>query len=111
LWCESQVSDHRWRLQFQLRGHDDYQDDYRIEETAHAIEPSGDPGAVPNADAAEVVVADEAVAAGEHAIRQVFEGDDVWITTETLVAHLEQVVGYGKTAWPLPVIRRFVDGL
>src|SRR4030095_14966764 len=23
LWCESQVSDHRWRLQFQLRGGDE----------------------------------------------------------------------------------------
>ena len=101
IWCESQVSDHRWRLQFQLRRHDE-----------DPIEESGElPVAAPPADAAEAIIPDEAIAAGERAIREVFEGAGRDTTTETLVAHLEQVAGYGKTAWPLPVIRRFVDVL
>src|SRR5207249_6936843 len=66
LWCESQVSDHRWRLQFQLRGHDEEQ----METAAGAGEPAGASaaGAAP-AEAAEAIIHDEAIAAGERAIR------------------------------------------
>ena len=58
LWCESQVSDHRWRLQFQLRGHDEEQ----METAAGAGEPAGGSaaGAAP-AEAAEAIIHDEAI--------------------------------------------------
>jgi hypothetical protein len=96
LWCESQVSDHRWRLQFQLRSRDDE---------------AGEVGEVNNFIDAAVVIPDEAIEAGERAIRSVFENARGEVTTENLVAHLEQIVGYGKTTWPLPAIRNFVDVL
>jgi DNA-K related protein/Hsp70 protein len=133
LWCESQISEHRWRLQFQLRSGDDDQDlvqadgqpastpaearrrehgnnealAERSRDGANAVLES-DPAGAP---AADVVIPDAAIEAGEQAIRSVFENTGKDVTTETLVAHLEQLMGYGKTAWPLPVIRRFVDVL
>ena len=104
LWCESQSSEHRWRLQFQLRGAaDDVMatlDDEDAEETAS-----------PTTAAADAVVSEDAVAEGERAIRAVFESTSSDVNAETLVAHLEQVLGFGKTAWPLAVIRRFADVL
>jgi hypothetical protein len=123
LWCESQISDHRWRLQFELRGR-------QAEETAAEAGPAryGPVGPQPVAadrgtagtasvdtdedfERADVIVPDDATEAGERAIRSVFERHGGEVTTENLVAHLEQIVGYGKTAWPLPAIRRFADVL
>lgn len=92
LWCESQASEHRWRLQFQVRQIDD------------AAEESDGAG-----ETTDAVVSDDAIAAGEQAIRVVFGNGDV--TSETLVARLEQLFGFGKTAWPLGVIRRLADVL
>jgi hypothetical protein len=110
LWCESQVSDHRWRLQFQIRGAEDAFD-----------RADGDPADPERADGqtvdgdvereADAVISEDAIAAGEAAIRAVFDGRGGAVTTENLVANLEQSTGYGKTAWPLPVIRRFTDAL
>ena len=103
LWCESRSSDHRWRLQFQLRGAaDDDTTDDGDDDDPTASEPRL------NSDA---VVSDAAIAEGELAIRSVFEGTSSEITAETLVANLEQILGFGKTAWPLEVIRRFADVL
>jgi DNA-K related protein/Hsp70 protein len=104
LWCESQVSDHRWRLQFQLRGAIDDVIATDDGEDAEATAPTTGP-------AAETVVSDDAVAEGDRVIRAVFESLSSEVTAETLVAHLEQVLGFGKTAWPLAVIRRFADVL
>ena len=103
LWCESQASEHRWRLQFQLReAHDEVM----------ANDDSEDAEAVASTlAAADAVVSEEAVAEGERAIRAVFESTSPDVTAETLVAHLEHVLGFGKTAWSLPVIRRFADVL
>jgi hypothetical protein len=56
-------------------------------------------------------VSEDAIAACEQAIRSVFEGGGGGIATEHLVSLLEQTAGFGKTAWPLPVIRRFADAL
>jgi hypothetical protein len=95
LWCESQISEHRWRLQFQLRG---------AEESAR---PEGDAAET----RAETLIAEDAVAACERAIRAVFADSSGDLTPETLVAFLEQTTGYAKTAWPLGVIRRFADVL
>jgi len=103
LWCESRSSDHRWRLQFQLRdAADDVTTDDGDDEESSASETLSAPDAV---------VSDAAIAEGELAIRSVFEGTSSEVTAETLVAHLEQILGFGKTAWPIEVIRRFADVL
>jgi hypothetical protein len=103
LWCESRSSDHRWRLQFQLRG---AADDVPIDD-ADAAESTGSE----TLSAPDAVISDTAIAEGERAIRSVFAGPSSEVTAETLVAHLEQILGFGKTAWPLAVIRRFADVL
>lgn len=95
LWCESQVSNHRWRLHFQIRDEGDDEEDVDVS-------PS------PPADA---VVPDELMTAAERAIESVFNGVGDTITAETLVAYVEQTIGFGKTAWPLAVMRRFTDVL
>jgi hypothetical protein len=56
-------------------------------------------------------IPDDLVAAAERAIRSVFETVGGEITAEHLVAHVEQTIGFGKTAWPLAVMRRFTDVL
>ena len=106
LWCLSQVSDHKWRLHFQVRGElDDEPDD----------EPESGAAAVP----------EDLIAAAEAAIRAVFEladdqrqpaseqrpADGDRLSAENLVAHIEQTIGFGKTAWPLAVMRRCADAL
>lgn len=103
LWCESRSSDHRWRLQFQLRGaaEDVTTDDGDDAESTASETLSG----------SDAVISDSAIAEGELAIRTVFESTSSEISAETLVAHLEQILGFGKTAWPLAVIRRFADAL
>ncbi len=103
LWCESRSSEHRWRLQFQLRGAaDDVPTDDRDDTESSASETLATPDAF---------VSDAAIAEGELAVRSVFEGTSSEVTAETLVAHLEHTVGFGKIAWPLAVIRRFADVL
>jgi hypothetical protein len=98
LWCTSQVSDHKWRLHFQVRSDPDDESDDELE--------SGD-AAVP----------EELASAAEGAIRWVFEANDQRpaadgrLTAENLVAHIEQIIGFGKTAWPLATTRRFADVL
>ena len=110
LWCQSQVSDHVWRLHFEVRGEpDDEEIDASEAETGSVSSPLADGGA--SSIPSNPVVPDERVTAAEGAIRSVFEVVDGAITAETLVAHLEQTIGFGKTAWPLAVMRRFTDVL
>jgi molecular chaperone DnaK (HSP70) len=95
LWCESLETDHRWRLQFNLRA--------TQEPDAEAAETDG--------VADQVVVGDESVAAAEDMIRRAFSsGHDAGVI-DALVGELEQVIGHGKHAWPLAVIRRLADAL
>jgi hypothetical protein len=111
LWCKSQVSDHLWRLHFQVRGESDDEEDGDASEpgAGSGARPSGDGG--PPSPPSDAVVPDELVVAAERAIRSVFEAADGAITAETLVAFVEQTIGFGKTAWPLAVLRRFTDVL
>jgi molecular chaperone DnaK (HSP70) len=105
LWCESLNSDHRWRLQFQLRG---AQPELEYEEEESATEET------------QTVISEEAIARGESLIRAVFggprdslelnEGDEA-VTPQNLVNMIEAVFGYGKDAWPMIVIRRLCDTL
>jgi hypothetical protein len=92
LWCESTTTDHRWRLQFNLRAREDASD---REESS---------------DTSEVVVSDEAVAAGEQLLRESFASAER-APVDAVTGQLENLLGHGKHAWPLPVLRRFADVL
>ena len=85
LWAESKISDHRWRLQFELR------------KAAAAKQPSR-PAAV---------VSDEALAQSEALLQSAFKAGSV--SPEELPSRLEQTLGLGRNSWPLTTIRRLSD--
>ncbi len=98
LWCESRKTDHRWRLQFQLRG---LEMPDEVEEAERQVE-------------TEAIIPDEAVAAAGQLIRLTFgksrgEISKEQITPESLVNKLENILGYRKEAWPVTVIRKLCD--
>jgi hypothetical protein len=100
LWCQSLESDHRWRLQFQLRG----------------MRPEAEAEEEATTEETQTVLSDEAVAQAERLIRAVFgrPGDAIEgeaVAPEALVSKLEAIFGYGKDAWPMAVIRRLCDVL
>jgi molecular chaperone DnaK (HSP70) len=86
VWCASQTTEHRWRLEFRLR-----------DDVATA------PG-----EAARLVIAPERVAAAADAIRDAFEGgaDPV-----ALGRVLEERLDVRRDGWPLPTIRTLWDRL
>src|SRR5271166_184847 len=84
LWADSKISEHNWRLQFELR------------KTAAAR---------PSKPAA--VVSDEAVAQADALIEAAFKAGS--LPQEELPAKLEQALGIGRASWPLAAIRRFAD--
>ncbi len=85
IWTESKVSDHRWRLQFELR-------------KAASAETAGRPAAV---------ISGEALAAAEALLVSAFlQGD---IEPEQLPAKLEQTLGLGRNSWPISAIRKLAD--
>jgi len=112
LSCISTSSEHRWRLQFQVRG---------------VVDPVADTGAPePDEQSADtVIIGDAAMAAGEMLVRSVFasagapaahpvasgQPGAAATTPENLVAGLEQQFGYAKSAWPLVAIRRLADAV
>jgi uncharacterized protein DUF3731/Hsp70 protein len=105
LWLNSLNSDHRWRLQFQLRG---AQPEIEHEEEEAAAEES------------QTVISEEALARAESLIRAVFgaaahapklKEEDETVTPQNLVNRIEAVFGYGKDAWPMIAIRKLCDAL
>jgi molecular chaperone DnaK (HSP70) len=94
-WAESKISDHRWRLQFQLR------------KNPEAAEQSAD---VPTVRSGAVVSA-ELQAEAESFIEQVFGPAASLLVPEQLPSRLEQTLGLGRLSWPLPTIRAFADRL
>jgi hypothetical protein len=99
LWCESRKSQHRWRLQFQLRG----------------AEPPPDTAAQ-EAEAPQTVIAEPCLVSAERLIRAGFGGPRSASGAEStppeaLLAGLEAALGYGRDAWPMAVIRRLYDVL
>ncbi len=85
IWADSKISEHRWRLQFQLR-------------KTISAEASSRPAAV---------ISEEALAAAEALLPATFsEGK---IEPEQLPAKLEQTLGLGRNSWPLSAIRRLAD--
>ena len=90
LWADSKTSEHRWRLQFELR-------------KAAADRPAARPAAV---------ISEEALQAAEALLPQVFAGEAPKATNESAqLARLEQALGFGRGSWPLPAIRRLADQL
>ena len=84
VWADSKISEHRWRLQFELR------------KTATA--PASKPAAV---------VSDEALARAEALIQDTFSAGT--LAPEELPGRLEQTLGLGRNSWPLSTIRRLSD--
>ena len=87
-WCESKVSDNRWRLQFELR--------------KAAAEPAERKPAA--------VIAEAALKLALEFIPAVFSpAAKSPIAPEELPARLEQMLGLGKNSWPLGAIRQMAD--
>ncbi len=104
LWLKSLNSDHRWRLQFQLRG------------AEPEIEREDESAAEGANEESGTVISDEAMAQAERMIRAVFGGprdaiEDETPTPQNLVGRIEAVFGYGKDAWPMVTIRKLCDTL
>jgi molecular chaperone DnaK (HSP70) len=87
VWADSKISEHHWRLQFELR------------KTAGA-RTGGKPAAV---------VSDEAVAQAEALLESAFRAGT--LTPEELPGKLEQALALGRNSWPLSAIRKLGDHL
>ncbi len=86
IWADSKDTDHRWRLQFELR-----------KTAAKAV---SRPAAV---------ISDEALSSALALIVATFGADS--IAPEELPAKLEQTLGLGRNSWPLSAIRKLGDAL
>jgi molecular chaperone DnaK (HSP70) len=88
-WCESKISDNRWRLQFELR-------------KAAAAQPAERKAAA--------VVTEQALKSSLELIQAVFStGAKSPVAPEELPAKLEQTMGLGRNSWPLTAIRQMAD--
>jgi hypothetical protein len=83
-WADSKISEHRWRLEFQLR-------------RARAVETAAKPAAV---------VPEEALRQAAARIDEVFRSNGA---PEELPSKLEQAIGLGRNSWPLSALRRLAD--
>jgi hypothetical protein len=86
IWADSKETDHRWRLQFELR-------------KASAGKAVSRPAAV---------IGDEALSNALALIPATFSGGSA---PEELPAKLEQALGLGRNSWPLSAIRKLADAL
>jgi len=98
LWCESRDTQHRWRLQFELRGE---------ESQVEQLDPR--PQLVPT-PSSTVTVSDATVESATELIRRVFEGsaDD---EAGNLASWMEAALRAKRDSWPITAIRRFCDVL
>ena len=87
IWADSKTSEHRWRLQFELRK--------AASQTA------------PTRPAA--VISEEALAAALALISQTFASDA--LAPAQLPARLEQALGLGRNSWPVSAIRKLADAM
>src|SRR4029077_16233591 len=87
IWAQSKTSEHRWRLQFELR------------KTAAAEAPQKP----------SPVISEEAFRSAESLIPHAFSSGEM--PPEQLPARLEQALGLGRNSWPLPAIRTLADGM
>jgi hypothetical protein len=101
LWCESLKTQHRWRLQFELRG-----DEGQVREAATPAPQAPRP------------IAPESLDAAARLIREVFgsvHGQEAGATPamqpEAIVNKLEVALGHNKDSWPMDTIRKLCDVL
>src|SRR4051812_21265329 len=94
-WAESKVSEHRWRLQFQLR---------KGTETTES-------NSALSAVRSTAIISPEAQANAEALIEAVFGKAQSGIPPEQLPSRLEQALGLGRLSWPIATIRAFADRL
>jgi molecular chaperone DnaK (HSP70) len=88
-WCESKISDNRWRLQFELRKP---AAERKVERKAAAV------------------VSEQGLKASLELIGAVFAADAKSpVAPEELPARLEQAMGLGRNSWPLAEIRQMAD--
>jgi molecular chaperone DnaK (HSP70) len=88
-WCESKISDNRWRLQFELR--------------KSAV-------AAPAERKAAAVVSEQALQTSLELVQAVFSTTAKSpVAPEELPAKLEQTMGLGRNSWPLSAIRQLAD--
>ena len=88
-WCESKISENRWRLQFELR-------------KAAAAQPAE--------RRAAAVVSEQALQSSLQLIAAVFSPSSKSpVAPEEVPARLEQTMGLGKNSWPLSAIRQMAD--
>jgi molecular chaperone DnaK (HSP70) len=87
IWCESKVSDNRWRLQFELRKK-------APAEAGAAARPAA-------------VISEETQARAEALITDTFASDAV--APEELPGKLEQTLALGRNSWPVATIRKLAD--
>lgn len=85
IWADSKTSEHRWRLQFELR------------KAAQAA----------TTQRAAAVISDEALSAAEALLPATFS--DGSLQPEQLPARLEQALGLGRNSWPVSAIRWLAD--
>jgi len=85
LFADSKISEHRWKLEFQLR--------------RAGLQSTSQPRAA-------TVISDEAVAAAEKLITDCFARA---FPPEELPGKLEQAIGLGRGSWPLSTLRRLAD--
>ncbi len=86
IWAESRVSEHRWRLQFELR------------KTAQAERPSR-PAAV---------ISEEGMRQAQELLRGTFSPTGT-VEPAELPAKLEQALALGRNSWPVGTIRQLAD--
>jgi actin-like ATPase involved in cell morphogenesis len=85
IWADSKESEHRWRLQFELR---------KAAKEQAVVRPGA-------------VISDEALVVAEILIPAAFSNDAV--EPAQLPARLEQALGLGRNSWPLSAIRKLAD--
>jgi molecular chaperone DnaK (HSP70) len=90
IWCKSKISEHQWKLQFELRK----------PAVAEPQQPTG-----PSA-----VVSETALDQASSLLRQAFRRDsEALVAPEELPARLEQMLGLGRNSWPLEALRKVAD--
>ena len=91
-WCQSKISDNRWRLEFELRK----QARTQVNEA-------------PMERKAAAVVSEQALKSSLELIQAVFASAKSPIAPEEVPARLEQTMGLGKNSWPISAIRQMAD--
>jgi molecular chaperone DnaK (HSP70) len=90
-WCESKISDHRWRLQFDLR-----------KPATQAL----------SERKAAAVVSEQSLEQSVALIASAFSSSrQAVISPEEMPARLEQSMGLARKSWPLPAVRKMADAL